>query len=121
MVIRVIAGVVPMICGALIYSGAVPVRQWIYGSAWPSPVDAAHMMQQMGSQDLERLQTAGPGGDPAIFREMSGRPGSMTPDQARLIHEAWLRRQAETRAASDGEHNGSSRGGWNPSGGGWGR
>jgi hypothetical protein len=113
MVIRVIAGVVPMICGALIFSGAVPVRQWLTGGAVPSPVEAVQIMQQMRAADGEVFHAVSNGRGGTNQGALSIRPGrtGLTPEQRRFIAE-------QSRRDPDSARSGA---GWNPSGGGWGR
>ena len=110
MVYRALAGFIPMLLGALIWTGAIPVRQWVFGKADPVQAIAA----AAASSADGRFPMPG-----EVFRESSmAGPAptmNMNPDQARLIQEQAQRTQAELRRHGRQQPRGPQAGSWRPS------
>lgn len=115
MVIRVLAGAVPMICGALIFTGIIPVREWVFGSVGASPAD---MIRSIKAAD--RFTSEGVGTDNAEVSDAAtrARAAGLNPEQVQAALREARQRQAALRrngmSTPDAQH-----AGWAPSGGGW--
>ena len=117
MVIRVLAGVVPMICGALIFSGAVPVGKWVFGDNVPSPVDAIRTMKAVNDFSAMEKQ-ASMNADEMRARLSPELEGTLTPAQRAVYRQRLADHRRDAGSPTSGsDHDGS---GWAPSGG-WGR
>ena len=117
MVYRVLAGFIPMVLGWMIWSGAIPVRQWMFGGSTAAPERVA----RQGAGGHQESKEPGRPGMPEIARVIRERDDmlSQAVEAERMMRE--MERLAEnsqaTRSASQGRNPSSNRPGWAPSGG----
>ena len=119
MIYRVLAGIIPMILGWMIWSGAIPVRQWIFGNAVPAPeqvvrqaVEGRHALGGSDKSAMPDIQRLVREQESVMSQAVEGE--RMMRDLERAAEEGQeIQRRIDARRSSRAS---SNRPGWAPSG-----